>query len=257
MPRFAANLSIMFTEHPFLDRFGAAKAAGFGAVECWFPSEHGTREIARRLDDLGLEMVVVNTAHGSGDEWGLAALPGCEEPFQASVDEALEHAAAFGNCAIHVMAGLAGHVPREAALRTYKANLEHAVRRAEGTGSRLLIEPLNHHDRPGYLLSSAAQAAAIIDDTGLHDLRIMFDCYHVEMEDGDLLDRMREVWPKIGHIQFAGVPARGVPMVGQVDYPAVFDEIDRLGWAGWVGAEYRVAETTPASLAWLQAYRTR
>jgi hydroxypyruvate isomerase len=253
MPRFAANLSMMFTEYPFLDRFERAKTAGFDAVECWFPSEHGKHEITSRLDGLGLEMAVINTAHGSPTEWGLAALPGREAVFRASIDEALDHAAAFGNCAIHVMAGLAGDVPREAALRTYKANLEHAARRAEGTETRLLIEPLNHHDRPGYLLSSTVQAADIIDDTGLHELKIMFDCYHVEMEQGDLLGQMRRVWPKIGHIQFAGVPGRGAPTEGRVDYVGVFGEIDRLGWAGWVGAEYRPAGATDASLGWLPA----
>ena len=162
----------------------------------------------------------------------------------------------FGDCSVHVMAGLAGDVPREMALQTYVANLGYAARQAENTRIRLLIEPLNHFDRPGYLLSSPGQAAGIIDGTGLHDLRIMFDCYHVEREEGDLVRHMREVWPKIGHIQFAGVPARGVPTEGCVDYAAVFAEIDRLGWTGWVGAEYRVAETTPASLAWLEAYRT-
>ena len=253
MIRFSANLSIMFTEHPFLDRFEAAKAAGFDAVECWFPSEHGKHEIASRLDDLGLEMVVINTAHGSADEWGLAALPGREAMFRVSVDEALDHAAAFGNCAVHVMAGLAGSIPREAALRSYRSNLEHAARQAERSGVQLLIEPLNRHDRPGYLLSSAAQAAEIIDSTGLHDLKIMFDCYHAEMEQGDLLGQLRRAWRKIGHIQFAGVPGRGAPTEGGLDYLAVFEEIDRLGWAGWVGAEYRPAGATHASLGWLPA----
>ena len=232
MPRFAVNVSIMFSEHPFLDRFGAAKAAGFHAVECWFPAEHGKSEVASRLADHGLEMVVINTAHGSGDEWGLSAVPGREQAFRNSIDEALEHAAAFGNCAVHVMAGLAGHVPREAALRTYMANLEHALQRAEGTGIQLLIEPLNRRNRPGYLLHSADQAADIIGQAGFEDLRIMFDCYHVGMEDGAVLDVMRRVWSKIGHIQFAGVPSRGVPTEGSVDFGAVFQEVDRLGWKG-------------------------
>ncbi len=252
MPRFAVNVSIMFNEHPFLERFETAKAAGFDAVECWFPAEHGKREIARRLADHGLEMVVINTAHGSADEWGLAAIPGREQAFRKSIDEALEHAAAFGNCAIHVMAGLAGTVPREAALRTYMMNLEHALRRAEGTGIQLLIEPLNSHNRPGYLLHSADQAAYIIEQAGFENLRMMFDCYHVEMEDGAVLDVMRRVWPKIGHIQFAGVPARGVPTEGRVDFRAVFQEIDRLGWKGWVGAEYLPAGPTAESFEWLK-----
>lgn len=251
MPRFSANLSMMFNERPFFARFQAAKTAGFDAVECWFPSDHGRHEISSRLDDLGLTMVVINTAHGVGEEWGLAALPGREQAFRASVDEALEHAAALGHCAVHVMAGLAGHVGLEVALGTYKANLEHAARRAEGSGIQLLVEPLNRHDRPGYLLSSVSQAAELIDSTGLHDFKIMFDCYHVEMEEGDLLGRMRLAWPKIGHIQIAGIPTRAAPSEGRVDYSPVFDEIDRLGWTGWVGAEYRPNGVTEASLDWL------
>ena len=255
MPRFSANLSIMFTEHDFLDRFQAAKSAGFNAVECWFPARHQRVDVASRLSDLDLAMVVINTAHGEEGEWGLAALPGREKAFRASLDAALEHAAAFGHCSIHVMAGLAGDVLRQAALDTYTANLEHAVRRAEKTGIQLLIEPLNHHDRPGYLLSSVEQAAALIEGAGLHSLKIMFDCYHVEMEDGGLLDRMWSVWPKIGHIQFAGVPFRGAPTEGRVDYAMVFDEIDRLGWTGWTGAEYRPDGLTTDSLGWLRASR--
>jgi 2-dehydrotetronate isomerase len=257
MPRFSACIATMFGEYDFLGRFGAARAAGFDAVECWFPYQHSRREIQARLADLDLVMVVINTARGTGEEYGLAALPGREETFRASVDEALEYAAAFGNAAVHVMAGFVSHLPRDVALNTYKSNLEQAVRRAEGTGIQLLIEPLNGIHRPGYLLSSVEQAAEIIESTGLHDLKIMFDCWHVEMEEGDLINRMHHVWPKIGHIQFAGVPDRGPPPEGRVDYVAVFDEIDRLGWTGWVGAEYRPHGATHESLDWFRPYRAR
>ena len=257
MPRFAANISTLFCEQDFLDRFGAAKAAGFDAVECWFPHEYPRHEIEARLRDLQLTMVGINSDHGDGAEWGLAALPGREADFLASIDIALECAAACGNSAVHVMAGVVRDGARETALDTYLHNLERAVRRAEGTGIQLLIEPLSSHSRPGYLLSSVEHAAQIIERTGLHTLKIMFDCFHVEMEEGDLLDRMRRHWSKIGHIQFAGVPDRGPPTEGRVDYEAVFGEIDRLGWHGWVGAEYMPQGTTSESLAWFQDYPER
>ena len=256
MPRFAANVSILFSEHPFLDRFAAARDAGFTAVECWFPAEHGPQEIRRRLDDLGLVMVGINPSRGTGDEWGLAAVPGREAAFRAVMDAALDQAALFGQCAIHVMAGLVGEAGREAAMQTFQDNLGYALRRAEGTDVQLLIEPLNSHDRPGYALSTVDQASEVIDRAGLHAVRIMFDCYHVAMAGGDVIAQMNEVWPKIGHIQFAGVPARGVPTEGRVDYGAVFTQIDRLGWAGWVGAEYKADVSTPENLGWLTRYST-
>ena len=254
MPKFSANISMLFTEHPFLDRFAAAKAAGFAAVECWFPYSYSKQEIATRLADLDLIMVGINTEHGADGKWGIAVLPGREQEFEASLGRALEHAAAYNHCAVHVMAGLAGHLPQEEALATYHRNLEHAVRVSEGSGIQLLIEPLNRSDRPGYLLHSADQAAELIERWALHSLRIMFDCYHVARQEGGLLEPMRRVWPKIGHIQIAGVPTRGSPSEGTVDYAAVFDEIDRLGWAGWVGAEYIPPGATHDSLAWMRAH---
>jgi len=256
MPRFTANVSILFSEHAFLDRFAAARDAGFTAVECWFPDEHGPQEIRQRLDDYGLTMVGINTSRGTDDEFGLAAVPGREAAFRTAMDRALDHAALFGNCAIHVMAGTVGAAGQDAAMHIFRDNLTTALRLAEGTGIQLLIEPLNSHDRPGYALSTVAQAAEIIDSAGLHALRIMFDCYHVAMEGGDVIAQMHAVWPKIGHIQFAGVPARGVPSEGRVDYTTVFAEIDRLGWPGWVGAEYRADVSTPENLAWLGRFGT-
>jgi hydroxypyruvate isomerase len=257
MPRFSANLSILFGEMPFLDRFAAAREAGFKAVECWFPYEHGAQRIAGLLRDLELEMVGINTAHGASHEWGLAAIPGREEAFVASVENALEFATQCGHCAVHVMGGLAGAIPPFEARRTYLRNLENAVRRAEGSGVQLLIEPLNSIDRPGYILNSADQAADIIDVTGLQSLKIMFDCYHVQVEQGDLVRRLQRHWDKIGHIQVASTPYRSEPGTGEIDYRFVFDEIDRLGWTGWVGAEYRPTTTTPESFGWMRDARSR
>lgn len=252
MPRFSANLSILFCELPFMERFAAAKEAGFQAVECWFPYEHGSEEVARLLRDLELEMVGINSAHGGPHEWGLAALPGREDEFLKSVDQALDCAVRCNRCAVHVMGGLAGAIPQVEAWRTYAANLEQAVRRAEGTGVQLLLEPLNSRDRPGYIPSSVDRAAELIERTGLGALKIMFDCYHVQVEDGDLVTRLRRHWDKIGHIQIASPPNRTEPGTGEIDYGYVFDEIDRLGWKGWVGAEYRPSRSTAESFGWMK-----
>ncbi len=255
MPRFSANLSTLFTELPFLDRFAAAKDAGFDAVECWFPYPYPTAEISSRLDDLGLTMVGINSASGAAGEWGLAALPGHEAEFRASLDDALHHAAAYGDCSIHVMAGLAGHLDAGAALATYLANLEYAVRRNENSAIKLMIEPLNRHDRPGYLLGSVDQAAGLIEGHGLGALKIMFDCYHVARQDGDVLARLRRFFPLIGHIQIAGIPTRGAPDEGELDYRPIYAAIDELSWKGWVGAEYIPLGATSESLRWLEAHR--
>jgi len=251
MPRYSANLSILFQELPFRDRFAAARAAGFDGVECWFPYDHSANEIASLLREHRLTMVGINTAHGAAGDWGLAALPGREGEFLATVDQALEYASALGRCAVHVMGGLAGSIPSVDAWGTYIRNLEAALRRAEGTGIQLLIEPLNARDRPGYILSSVDRAADLIDRSGLGALKIMFDCYHVQIQEGDLVTRLRRHWSKIGHIQFASPPGRTEPGTGEIDYRFVFGEIDRLGWAGWVGAEYRPSTTTDASFGWL------
>jgi len=257
MPRFSANLSILFTELPFMDRFAAAKKAGFDAVECWFPYEHGVQEVTRLLPELDLQMVGINSAPGGAQEWGLAALPGRQDDFIASVDQALEAARSFGGCAVHVMGGSAGAIPRTQAWQTYLGNLERAVRRAEGSGVQLLIEPLNSRDRPGYILNTVDRAAEVIERTGLSSLKMMFDCYHVQVEEGDLVTRLRRHWDKIGHIQIASTPDRSEPGLGEIHYPFVFEEIDRLGWKGWVGAEYRPSRATDQTLAWLPAAASR
>ena len=253
MPRFSANLSILFTEMPFLDRLSAAKAAGFHAVECWFPYEHGVADIARLLRELELEMVGINTAAGEASEWGLAALPGREAEFFESLEQALDASRQLGSCAVHVMGGLVGRFPAEDAWRTYISNLRRAVRLAERAGVQLLIEPLNSRDRPGYVLSSVDRAADIVEYSGLSALKIMFDCYHVQVEHGDITRRLHRHWPKVGHIQVASTPDRSEPGSGEIDYSYVFKQIDSLGWAGWVGAEYKPTTTTTAgSLGWLR-----
>jgi 2-dehydrotetronate isomerase len=255
MQRFSANLSILFTELPFIERFAAAKQAGFAGVECWSPYEVPIPRLQSLLSDLELTLVGINTTHGEASEWGLAAVPGREAAFERSLDQALDYAQNLGGAAVHVLAGLVGHLPRLEATRCYYANLEKALRRAEGSGVRLLIEPLNGRDRPGYFLCSIDQAADIIDRAGLHDLRLMFDCYHVQVQDGDVVTRLNRHFAKIGHIQIAGAPWRGEPDRSELHYPTVVREIDRLGWKGWIGAEYRPSTPTSDSFVWLQALR--
>jgi hydroxypyruvate isomerase len=252
MPRFSANLSILFTELPFMQRFAAAKEAGFNAVECWFPYEHGISNIARTLRECQLEMVGINTSPGKATEWGLAALPGREGDFLDSVDQALDAARTFGSCAVHVMGGLVGSIPRTDAWRTYISNLEKAVQRAEAAGVQLLIEPLNSRDRPGYVLNSVDRAAEIVEYSGLSSLKIMFDCYHVQVEEGDLVTRLRRHWNKIGHIQIASAPDRSEPGNGEIDFDYLFAQVDLLGWSGWIGAEYKPSTSTDTSLGWLR-----
>lgn len=255
MLKFSANLSILFTELPFLERFAAARSAGFSAVECWFPYAHDLATVRRALDDNGLTLVGINTASGEAEQWGLAALPGHEAPFERSVVQALAYAHELGRPSIHVMAGLAGHVCAADAQRTYCANMERAVRLAEGSGVTLLIEPLNGRDRPGYFLNSADQAADIIDRTGLQSLRIMFDCYHIQVQQGDVISRLTRHFAKIGHIQIAGVPLRNEPDRGELNCAEVLRVVDRLGWDGYIGAEYRPSGPTADSFGWLHALR--
>jgi len=248
----SANISIMYPELPFLDRFAAAAADGFRAVECWFPYDHSAGRIDALLRENGLRMVGINTAPGNAGEWGLAALPGRHADFAAALSQALDYAATCGS-AVHVMAGMVGGMPRAEAEAAYLASLERAVDLAAGSGVQLLIEALNSRDRPGYFLSRSDQAAAILARPGLESLRLMFDCYHVQIEEGDLVTRLRRHYPLIGHVQIASVPDRTEPDQGEVNYAYVLSELRRLGWTGWVGAEYRPRTTTREGLGWIAA----
>jgi hydroxypyruvate isomerase len=239
--RLSANLSMLFGEHPFLDRFEAAARAGFHGVECWFPYAFTIPALQAALRGTDQKLVVINSAPGdeAAGEWGIAALPGREAEFEASAATAITYAQNLGCGAVHVMAGLVGGGDNRLARRTYIANLERALRLAEGTGVTLLIEPLNPRDRPTYLLSSADDAAQIIQQIGSPQLRMMFDIYHVQIAEGDLLTRLGRHLPLIGHVQIASVPGRNEPDDGEVAYAAVLKELNALGWPGWIGCEYR------------------
>ncbi|MCU0931438.1 MAG: hydroxypyruvate isomerase family protein [Serpentinimonas sp.] len=262
MPRFAANLTMMYTEVPFLDRFEAAARDGFDAVEYLFPYDHPPEVIAQRLQAHGLTQALFNLPPGdwaAGDR-GMACLPGREAEFAASVERALPYALATGCQRLHAMAGLvpaqADSAEAQAARRsTYVANLRLAAQRLAPHGITLVIEPINTRDMPGYYLNYQQQAHDILAEVGEPNTGVQMDFYHCQIMEGDLTRRLERHFAGVGHIQIAGVPDRHEPDAGEVNYPALFDRLDALGYSGFVGCEYRPAGVTSAGLRWLHHYR--
>ncbi|QFU09646.1 Putative hydroxypyruvate isomerase YgbM [Rhodobacteraceae bacterium THAF1] len=254
--KFSANLGFLWTDRPLPDAIRAAHAAGFDAVECHWPYDVPAAEVKAALDQTGLRMLGLNTRRGdvAGGENGVAALPGREEDARAFIDEALAYAVQIGAGCIHVMGGFARG---DAALAAYVSNLRYACDAAAPQGITILIEPLNRHDAPGYVLRTTDQAAEIIEAVGAANLKIMFDCYHVGRTEGDVTTRLRALLPMVGHIQFASVPDRGTPDHGELDYAYVFAAIRDLGWEAPLGAEYKSAKPTDETLAWLAPIRER
>ena len=257
MPRFAANLSMMFNEVPFLERFAAAAAAGFTAVEYLFPYDHDPATLRAALDAAGLTQVLFNAPPGdwSAGERGIACLPGREAEFRAGIRRALAYAQALGCRQVHCMAGLApaGLSPVTLAA-VYATNLAWAAEEAQAAGVRLLIEPINHRDMPGYFLNTTDQAADLIEALGRERLGLQFDLYHCQITEGDVTRRMARLMPLIAHMQIADVPDRHEPGSGEIGWEYVFARIDALGYQGWVGCEYRPAGDTNAGLAWRRRY---
>lgn len=257
MPRFAANLSMMYTEHPFLERFAAAARDGFKAVEYLFPYEFDAAELKARLADNGLVQALFNAPPGdwAAGERGFAALPGREDEFRRAVDTALEYARTIGNDKLHVMAGLVPADADRAALRdTYLRNLAYAADAARAAGLLVVIEPINTRDMPGYFLNRQDDAQAICRDVGAPNLRVQFDCYHCQIVEGDVTMKLKRDFAGIGHIQIAGVPDRHEPDLGELNYPYLFEQIDALGYDGWIGCEYRPKAGTSDGLGWLRPY---
>jgi hydroxypyruvate isomerase len=261
MPCFAANLTLMYTEHAFADRFAAAASDGFDAVECLFPYELGTDELARRLRDQRLSLVLFNLSPGdwASGERGLAALTGREAEFAASVDTALAYAQALGCRQLHAMAGLvpadASADDRAAMHCTYVANLRRAARRLAPHGITLLIEPINTRDMPGYFLNHQQTAHDLVAEVGEPNLKVLMDLYHCQVMEGDVTTRLRRHIDGIGHLQIAGVPERHEPDSGELNYPFLFELIDALGYRGHVGCEYRPRGGTSAGLGWWRRAR--
>jgi 2-dehydrotetronate isomerase len=254
MPRFAANLAHLFTERPLLQRFAAASAAGFAAVELQAPYDHAPADIRREIERHGLTILGINTPPAPGAETGLAAVPGREQDFAALFGRALDYAAAIGGRTVHCLSGKVPPDQRRVAEQVLAANLKRAADLAAEKGIGLLIEPLNHRDRPDYLLHLPEQAAAVIEQVGRENVRMQFDFYHVQIEAGDLMTRFARHLPVIGHVQVAAVPSRAEPDEGEVNYPALFQMIDRTGYAGWIGCEYKPRGRTEDGLGWCRAY---
>ncbi|HEX6136439.1 MAG TPA: 2-oxo-tetronate isomerase [Casimicrobiaceae bacterium] len=257
MPRFAANLSFLFDEVPFLERFGEAAHAGFRAVEFAFAYDYRIDELVAKQREHRLDVVLLNAPPGNleaGDR-GLASLPGREHEFAASIANALQYAKALGCPRIHVMAGVlpagADAAERERRIRSYVRNLRFACTEAAAQAASILIEPINPRDLPDYLLTTQAQAHAIRTEVGAANLKVQMDLYHAQIVEGDLTGKLRRYLPHIGHIQIAGVPDRHEPDVGEVNYGYVFKVLDELRYEGWIGCEYRPAKSTTAGLAWL------
>ena len=254
MPRFAANLTMMFNETDFLDRFAAAAAAGFKAVEFLFPYEFEPEVIRAQLEAAGLTQALFNLPPGdwAAGERGLAALAGREAEFRQSVDTALRYASATGVGRLHVMSGLADRSDARAR-NTYLSSLALACDRAAEAGLDVLIEPINPRDMPGYFLNDFNFAADLIADLGRPNLKLQFDIYHRQIMHGDVIRGLRELMPIIGHVQIASVPLRHEPGTGELDDVRVLRELDALGYTGYVGCEYRPAGETVAGLGWLKA----
>ena len=260
MPKFAANLTLLFTEHPFLDRFERAARAGFEAVEFQFPYAWPTTEIRSRLDDNGLQLVLHNLPAGDWDagERGIACLPGREQEFRDGVARAIDAALALGAPRLNCLAGIAPLGASDAALReTLACNLSFAAAALERAGIRLLSAPINTFDIPGFFVNRSAQALEIIDEVASGNLYLQYDIYHAQRMEGELAATLAKRLPAIAHVQIADNPGRNEPGSGEINYPFLFDCLDRMGYGGWVGCEYRPATTTEAGLSWLAAARRR
>jgi hydroxypyruvate isomerase len=255
MLRFSANLGLLWRELPLVERVRAAERAGFDAVEFHYPYEVPSPVLRATLDETGLPVAGLNTRPGGPGDFGLAALPGREEEARAAIDEALAYAAAIGAGYVHVMAGQISDDVASAGRRTFLAALDHAAASAPA-GVEILIEPLNPYDAPGYFLRSTAQAAEIITELGRPNVKLLFDCYHTQINEGDLTRRIERLMPLIGHMQIAAVPSRAEPDEGEVAYERLLKAVDAMGYRGFAGAEYRPRESVEEGLGWLRKFRT-
>ena len=258
MPQFSANLSFLYAELSFLDRFAAAAADGFPAVEYVGPYEHPPEQVAEALADNGLEQALFNLPAGdwAGGERGIGCLPDRVEEFRASVDAAIRYGKALGCPKINCLAGIAPAGADPAALdATLVANLQYAAPRLADAGIRLLLEPINLRDIPGFFVSRTDHAERILEAVGSDNLYIQYDIYHAQVMQGDLIPTYARLRDRIAHIQIADTPGRNEPGTGEINYGFVLPELDRLGYDGFVGCEYRPIAGTSAGLGWMEPYR--
>ncbi len=251
MTQFSANLGFLFTEYSLPDAIRAAAKAGFHAVECHWPYDVPAKDVKAALDETGLAMLGLNTVRGKTGENGLSALVGREDEARAAIDQAVEYAVAIEASNIHVMAGFANG---EEAHTCFVKNLEYACAKAAPHDMNILIEPLNHYDAPNYFLQTSDQAKAIIEAIKADNIKLMFDCYHLQIMEGDLTRRLQDLLPIIGHIQIASVPDRAEPDSGEVSYPHIYDVLSKLGYENPLGAEYKPNTTTETGLGWLKSF---
>jgi hydroxypyruvate isomerase len=255
MPQFAANLTLMFNEYPFLDRFDAAAAAGFENVEFLFPYDHPAEAIGERLRRNGLTQALFNLPPGdwAAGERGVSVFPERVAELRESFERALPYVEATGTGRVHLMAGIAAPGPVSDA--AYRDAIRWCAGRLAERGVDLVLEPLNIRDNPGYYLTDFDLAAELIRDLALPNLKLQFDLYHCQIVHGDVTMRLRAMMPLIGHVQIASVPSRHEPDDEELNYPFLFEELDRLGYGGYVGCEYRPRGRTEAGLGWFASYR--
>jgi hydroxypyruvate isomerase len=260
MPRFAANLTMMFNEVPFLDRFEAAAAAGFAGVEYLFPYDFDKAALAAQLRRFGLAQVLHNLPAGNwaSGERGIAILPDRVADFRDGVSRAIDYAGTLGCAQLNCLAGIAPPGADRARLHaTFVANLTFAADRLKRAGMRLLIEPINTRDIPGFFLNRTKDAAALIDAVGADNLFIQYDVYHMQIMEGDLARTIAANLDRIAHIQLADNPGRNEPGSGEINYPFLYRRLDALGYGGWIGCEYKPATTTADGLGWFAPFASR
>jgi hydroxypyruvate isomerase len=260
MPRFDANLTMLFNEHPFLDRFDAAARAGFRGVEYLGPYDQAKGDIAARLRDNGLTQVLFNLPMGdwSKGDRGIACQPDRVGEFREGVDKAIDYAHALDCKMVNCLAGIAPPGVENADIRrTLVDNLRFASEKLRDAGILLIVEPVNRYDMPGFYLNHSAQTLGVIDETGSNNIKLQYDIYHMQRMEGELAATIEKHFARIAHIQIAANPGRNEPDAGEINYPFLYDRLDRLGYAGWIGAEYRPKGRTEDGLGWLTRHNRR
>jgi hydroxypyruvate isomerase len=255
MPKFAANLTMLFTELPFLDRFEAASRAGFTAIEFLFPYDYEKYQIADLLHAHNLNLILHNLPAGNwaAGERGIAAHPSRAQEFREGVARAIDYATALKVPQLNCLTGIVKDDPKEARA-TLVENLRYAAAELQAAGLRLVLEPVNTRDIPGFFVNRTDQALAIIADVAHENLKLQYDIYHAQVMEGNLAETIEKNFDKIGHLQLADNPGRHEPGTGEINYDYLFRHIDKLGYTGWIGCEYKPATTTLEGLAWLKPH---
>lgn len=255
MLRFSANLGFLWPDLPLLARIDAAAGAGFRAVKLHWPYDVPAADVRARLEEFKLKLLGVNTVRGdvAKGENGLGALVGREAEFQAAVDQSIRFCVEAGGTSVHCMAGRVQPEDRSHARNVFVKNLQAASAKASAHDLTLLLEPLNSKDAPGYFYSTLAEGATVIEETGCANIKLMFDAYHVGVTEGDVVARLERYWPLVGHVQIAAVPTRAEPDEGSFAFGRLFDALERLDYAGWIGAEYKPRAATDAGMGWVEA----